>query len=206
MVEKLGHKKRIQMMRRAWIDGGRPGGDSRDGGGGDEAEMMEGLFDDPALPPRELRVAPIFETRTPAARPLTPPRGGDVPDDVDDLYDASPRRAPATATTHTSIFGPPARAPPDDDDDDALAALLAEAEMDASAAAAPAARRQPDEEDEDDLDALLAEAEMADARPAGGLGKGGETRGKGQELGGEDADVDEDDMDALAAMGGWGGE
>ncbi|KAH8816827.1 replication fork protection component Swi3-domain-containing protein [Xylogone sp. PMI_703] len=130
MVEKAGHKKRVQMMRMEWINEGRPRA----------SQPEDSMYEEPALPSRVAttvesapRIAPIFE-KAASTRPKTPE---DVPD-MDDLYDATPRASrntqpqPATAseTAIPSIFGP---AKPNSGDDippeDDLDALLAEEEM-----------------------------------------------------------------------------
>ena len=107
MVEKLGHKKRIQMMRMNWINEGKP----------KEPVQEDSIFDEPMLPPREVsdrnnappRIAPIFE-KIQTERPKTP----DVNADSDeDLYDATPKisRTQGQETTIPiaeggSLFGP----------------------------------------------------------------------------------------------------
>jgi replication fork protection complex subunit Csm3/Swi3 len=173
MVEKLGHKKRIQVMRNQWIDEGRPR----------QSVFEESLFDEPSLPRREdgiangreERMAPIFEkmraSELPPARPRTP-----VGEPFDDLFDATPvaRRMerPAEADdvppANDSIFGngtgsifggPAARKVDEADFADDLDALLAEAELDG--AAAPALGKDtgppPPEPDFDDDEEAMAE-------------------------------------------------
>ncbi|RFU25970.1 hypothetical protein B7463_g10362, partial [Scytalidium lignicola] len=129
MVEKAGHKKRVQMMRMEWINEGKP----------KDPELETSLFEDPILPPRESStrtetapgIAPIFE-KAASTRPKTP----EVVPEMDDLYDATPRPSraaqPQADTTSVpavpSIFGPAItndEVPPEDD----LDALLAEEEM-----------------------------------------------------------------------------
>ncbi|CZR62924.1 related to CSM3 Protein required for accurate chromosome segregation during meiosis [Phialocephala subalpina] len=131
MVEKMGHKKRMQMMRMEWINEGKPKPDNDD------------LFDEPTLPAREngerekdVPLAPIFEKRA-SERPKTPEANADVDVEMDDLYNATPRAArkqPAEVTASqngTSIFGNATTAPAVEDEpfDDDLDALLAEEEM-----------------------------------------------------------------------------
>ncbi len=129
MVEKLGHKKRMQMMRMDWINEGKPKDPVQD----------DSIFDEPMLPPREVsdrnnappRVAPIFE-KSQIQRPKTPDVNGDSDDD---LYDATPRisrtqvnESAVPAAEGGSLFGPRKTAVPNEPEDD-LDALLAEQEM-----------------------------------------------------------------------------
>ena len=146
MVEKMGHKRQMQVARMEWINEGRP-----------RSSVHESsLFDEPALPTGETggrektasRVAPIFEQAT-TERPKTPVADADA--EMDDLYDATPRAAahqqPAQTEGHGSIFGGGIGGgslfgsvknavvddgPPDDD----LEALLAEEMMRAQSAKA----------------------------------------------------------------------
>lgn len=126
MVEKMGHKKMMQVARMEWINEGKP----------NSSVHEDSLFDEPELPPREdgdkekstERIAPIFEKKD-TERPKTP----DIPDDIDmdDLYDATPRATrtqPTAAAEGQSIFGPRKTAPVDEFEDD-MDALLAEEEM-----------------------------------------------------------------------------
>jgi replication fork protection complex subunit Csm3/Swi3 len=107
MVEKMGHKNRMKMMRMEWINEGKS-----------KAVHEDSLFDEPVLPPRENgerektapRVAPIFANLT-IKRPKTPVPGEDV--EMDDLYDATPRvlrqreaeTRPGAADSQDSLFG-----------------------------------------------------------------------------------------------------
>jgi replication fork protection complex subunit Csm3/Swi3 len=171
MVEKMGHKKRMQLMRMEWINEGKPRSSVHE----------DSLFDEPALPTQEngerektaTRIAPIFE-KSGTERLKTPEANGDV-DMLDDLYDATPRaarRLPLAADSHGSVFGGGETSifgatketddiPPDDD----LDALLAEEEMmQAETAAKKLAPVKkviaPEDDFDDDLDALMAEQEM----------------------------------------------
>jgi replication fork protection complex subunit Csm3/Swi3 len=176
MVEKTGHKRRMQIMRMEWINEGKP----------HSSVHEDSIFDEPALPPRENgerektapRVAPIFEKRA-SERPKTPV--ADAEADMDDgIYDATPRprrqqpaEEPVSQTdslfgsTTQSIFGP----------------------------AKPAAQDGPDE---DELDALMAdldnEALQRDLQPAAVPTK--PTAAVTQE-------IDEDEMEAMAEMDMW---
>lgn len=132
MVERLGHKKRIQMMRMNWINEGKPR----------ESVHEYSIFDDPALPPRQnsnnetpaTKFAPIFKTDL-NGREKTPGLFVDVEDDI---YNATPRIARTQETIpsesnreSSSLFGPRRTIVPDDHEDD-LDALLAEQEMEAA--------------------------------------------------------------------------
>ena len=166
MVEKLGHKKRIQMMRMDWINEGKP----------KEPVQEDSLFDEPMLPPREVsdrnnappRVAPIFE-KSQIERPKTP----DVNRDSDeDLYDATPRISRVQAHEPTipaaeggSLFGPRKAAVHEEPEDD-LDALFAEQEMEEMSAG-----KRPGEASKDHImkapepdfdDEMEAMAEMGD--------------------------------------------
>jgi replication fork protection complex subunit Csm3/Swi3 len=135
MVEKTGHKKRIQMMRMEWINEGKP----------QSSVHEDSLFDEPALPARKEaeqektapRVAPIFEKRA-SERPKTPVAnaGADIDDDI---YDATPRprrqqpaEEPVSQTDSLfgggtqSIFGPAKTVVEDGPDEDELDALMAD--------------------------------------------------------------------------------
>jgi len=166
MVEKLGHKKRIQMMRMDWINEGKP----------KEPVQEDSIYDEPMLPPREVsdrnnappRIAPIFE-KSQTERLKTPDINGDSDDDI---YDATPRisrtqgrEATIQATETGSLFGPRKTAVPEEPDDD-LDALLAEQEMEeVSAEKRPGVTSQdnsmaaPEPDFDDEMEAM---AEMGD--------------------------------------------
>jgi replication fork protection complex subunit Csm3/Swi3 len=135
MVEKMGHKKRMKIMRMEWINQGKPHNVHEDS-----------IFDDPSIPPRANaeqekttpRIAPIFETiagdklKTPVA---------DVEVGHEDLYDATPKSsrtktAEAPISQPDSIFGSngaslfgPKPSVVDGPPDDELDALLAEEDL-----------------------------------------------------------------------------
>jgi replication fork protection complex subunit Csm3/Swi3 len=172
MVEKMGHKKRMQMMRMEWINEGK----------GHSSVHENSLFDEPAMPAREnreqtaTRIAPIFEIRQSDGRLKTP-----VVDGAEemDLYDATPRARRQAETQagvvdsqdsifgggSTSLFGPKKVVEEDAPPEDELDALLAEEAQSAPAPAQNKAAVQEDEygDDLDDLDALMAEEEMLQA-------------------------------------------
>lgn len=174
MVEKTGHKKRMQMMRMEWINEGKP----------HSSVHQDSIFDEPALPPREIgerektapRVAPIFEKRA-SERPKTPVADAEADMD-DDIYDATPRprRQPAKESisqtdslfggTTQSIFGPAKTVVEDGPDEDELDALMADLDNEAlqrdlQPVAAPAkpAAAITQEIDEDEMEAM-AEMDM----------------------------------------------
>lgn len=167
MVEKMGHKRQMQIARMEWINEGRP----------KSYVHEDSLFDDPALPTAEnadrektaSRVAPIFE-KAATERPKTPEENLDA--EMGDLYDATPTAARQTAQMEGqasifggasgggSLFGPAKTqvvddAPPEDD----LDALLAEEEMmqaEAKTQAIPNASKVPPQEDnfDDEMEAM----------------------------------------------------
>jgi replication fork protection complex subunit Csm3/Swi3 len=177
MVEKAGHKKRMQMMRMEWINEGKP-----------QSSVHENsLFDDPVIPARENgerekiapRVAPIFEKRA-SERPKTPlaDAGADMDDDI---YDATPRptrqqpvEEPVSQTDSLfgggtqSIFGPAKTVVEDGPDEDELDALMADfdeeaLQRDIRPAAAPTkpSVALAQDIDDDEMEAM-AEMDMGD--------------------------------------------
>jgi replication fork protection complex subunit Csm3/Swi3 len=176
MVEKIGHKKRMQAMRMEWINEGKPYSSVHE----------DSLFDEPALPPKENgerektapRIAPIFEKRA-SERPKTPTVDADIDFEMDNLYDATPgppRQKPSEDSTSktdslfgsnkTSIFGS-SRAPEDEPPEDELDALLAEEEMlqatSGNVQYAPAVKKAAAQDDvgDDEMEAM-AEMDMDD--------------------------------------------
>jgi replication fork protection complex subunit Csm3/Swi3 len=177
MVEKTGHKKRMQMMRMEWINEGKPRSSVHE----------DSLFDEPALPARvdgerektAPRVAPIFEKRT-SERPKTPIADAEADMD-DDIYDATPRpgrqqpvEEPFSQTDSLfgggtqSVFGPAKIVVEDGPDEDELDALMADLDdeslqRDLQPAAAPAkpVAAVTQEIDDDEMEAM-AEMDMGD--------------------------------------------
>ncbi len=128
MVEKLGHMKRVQLMRMDWINEGKP----------KEPVHEASVLDEPLIPQRDdsdrnqrpTRIAPIFEPRQ-VERPKTPDLNENINEDI---YEATPRALRRqvgepymSGETSTSIFGPKKADIPDEPSDD-LDALLAEQE------------------------------------------------------------------------------
>lgn len=143
MVEKMGHKRQMQMARMEWINEGKPKSSIHE----------ESLFDEPAVPREENgekeksagRVAPIFEKAATVTERLKTPNGEDK--EIDDLYDATPRAARSAQTEgQGSIFG----------GGNGGGSLFGSAKS----------QVVEDEPPEDDLDALLAEEEMMQAESA----------------------------------------
>ena len=183
MVEKMGHKKRMQSMRMEWINEGKPRSSVHE----------ESLFDEPEPTSKETgerdktasRIAPIFE-KIMTERPKTPEINGNI--DLDDIYDATPRTA--RGEPRPSLFGPATGAidgPPDED----LDALMAEQEALPSKTETRQLKEVAQQDDfEDDLDALMAEDEMMlkdSSKPATAVKSVG-----------QDNEIDED-MEAMAA-------
>ncbi|KAH8589711.1 replication fork protection component Swi3-domain-containing protein [Bisporella sp. PMI_857] len=195
MVEKMGHKKRMQMMRMEWINEGKPRSSVHEDSLFDQPETAR--IEDGEREKAASRIAPIFE-KNPTEKPKTPEPGVDA--DMEDLYGATPkatRREPADDSQDSlfggrpSIFGNSNNAhdgPPEDD----LDALLAEEErMQIEKTTQSKPRSQPVvEENFDDLDALMAEEEMMQADIAKQPAVGHKVT--------EDAVIDED-MEAMAA-------
>ncbi|KAK0105835.1 chromosome segregation in meiosis- protein [Cadophora gregata] len=171
MVEKMGHKKRIQMMRMEWINEGKPQTVNDDSVNDPPANENDGR--EKTAP----RIAPIFENAAGGDGPKTPgPNDSTAVDEDmedDDLYGATPRASrtkPVQATvsqtdslfggTGASIFGPAKKVVDDfGPDDDELDALLAEEEMNQNMAGSKPApvinKAAPrDEVDEDEMEAM----------------------------------------------------
>lgn len=139
MIEKIGHTKRMQTMRKEWINEGRPRDPAEDWGTGDAKTNGQhpgpasGLGKSPETRPNE-------GSRTPAATNAVDA------DDVE-IYDATPKKDRGTSTTNRneksdeSLFlseDEEANSQPPDDD---LDALLAEDEMKESTSTAVTAKQ-----------------------------------------------------------------
>ncbi|KAI1080115.1 Swi3-domain-containing protein [Whalleya microplaca] len=195
MVEKVGHKKYMQIKRLEWIEEGKPKPSVL-------AEDVDDLFGDSNQPEEErepakfpARVAPIFQNRA-SERPKTPVRD-DVPPDDEDLYDATPRAPKLAEPARDSIFGNGGNAAaggePDEDDLDALMAEEEAQRTKPTSLFGDDKVSQPrDEPEEDDLDALMAEAE-AQSKPSDHKS---DAASKPVQAVAEDED---DDLDALMA-------
>jgi replication fork protection complex subunit Csm3/Swi3 len=169
LVEKAGHSKRMQTMRKEWIDEGKPGY-ARDklSTAGDTLQIVEA---------QESATAGDADTgrregnEEAAARPV------------------ANQSTFGNGTESEELFVPDNNAKPSDSDDDAapeddeLDALLAEQR---SIRVSPHEPAEPESEGEDDLDALLAEQESRPPQPS-------TTTTKNTSL------DEEDDLDALLA-------
>ncbi|KND92725.1 Chromosome segregation in meiosis protein 3 [Tolypocladium ophioglossoides CBS 100239] len=166
MVEKAGHKRRVVAARHEWMNEGKP--KPRE----DEDEELLLLLRNDEEP-----TGNTAQASEQPARPQTPVRSGDIPDD-DDLYDATPRAAVPTRA-----------AVPDGEDD--LDALIAEAEgNDGSSRPQPQPQASNAEPDGDDLEAFIAEAE-ARKQPSNAGGQGN------TEFDDEEAAMQEMEMEGL---------
>lgn len=160
MIEKLGHKKRMQTMRREWINEGKPRHDIQD----PEPHVQENR--DPDI------VSGTGQPLNPAGedtRPPTPP----PPGPNDDLYSATPqamrqtRTQPGMTAIGESLFmsDEEASGQPSGDELDALLAEDGLNEANRSEPVIPAARpsqidvRQQDDFD-DEMEAMAAMDDM----------------------------------------------
>lgn len=172
MVEKMGHKKRMQAMRMEWINEGKP----------HSSVHEDSLFDEPALLAKEAaqpektatRVAPIFEKRA-SERPTTPNRDQDMDAEMEDLYGATPQ-----ARTQKPAEGP------------AESELIFSNSRSIFGGGNAAAEEPP----EDELDALLAEEEMLQSMSGNVQSKPVAKKVVPQ------GEIDEDELEAMAEMDG----
>ncbi|KIW20318.1 hypothetical protein PV08_00893 [Exophiala spinifera] len=142
LVEKVGHSKRMRIMRKEWIDEGKPGY-ARKWGQKDDQDQDQ-----------DQAVSDLFGGNNSAENSSTP---------------SADATAVHGETGGDSLFIPDSRSgnemPPEDNlpDDDELEALLAEQDTASTVASKATAPAKPtvdaDSEGEDDLDALLAEQE-----------------------------------------------
>lgn len=141
MVEKVGHEKRMQVGRREWLDGTKPGRNTA----GEEEERGEvgGVVSDSSMREGDSGRVGLGEGSADQNERRTP--GDDV------------AAAPDEATGNG----------PDDDELDVLLAQEFSAKSSNNAPQSSRRKRGPfdDEDDEDDLDALLAENAVADRSP-----------------------------------------
>ena len=187
MVEKVGHSKRMAVVRKEWIDEGKPGYVSR--------EMMQKELEEAARErEREMAVERreverrkedmFFPSPSKGAQKKTG-HGGEEPDEDDlDALLAEQSNA-ATRKERRTV---------ESDEEDDLDALLAEQDAIRKPPSPPPTSSRTGDEDEDeddDLDALLAEHEAHGAAPPAKVGSR-----KRQAVFDEDSD-DEDALDAL---------
>jgi replication fork protection complex subunit Csm3/Swi3 len=161
IIEKLGHSKRIQIMRKEWIDEEKPNYHSTD-----HDTFASSLVSPPVVPPPVNSA--LAGSNTNASTNNAPPD-----DDLDMLL----AEAEAEGSNHRGRFAPnnienglPNNIPPDDvPPDDDLDMLLAEAENNEPFVPRPnthsgleSNNQNMPQDDEDALDRLLAEAETLD--------------------------------------------
>lgn len=136
MIEKLGHKKKIQMYRKEWIDEGKP-------------RNFQDDIDDFVASREEEPSRHATEHTSEHSRDRPTSSSGEQHVDSQD---------------NSRGLADPARLPADvsEPDEDELDALLREAAGDNNRLATGASEAQPDDEepDEDELDALLAEDDV----------------------------------------------
>jgi len=198
MVEKLGHTKRMQVSRRAWIDESKGFRRRED----EDAEMRlgdvagQGEDNDKIFPVRTKESGPGQEQSG---------DGADAPDD--DELDALMGEEPAAAAPPNATGNVPTqpRGPFEDDDgpdEDELDALLNEESRPAVQPTQQQTTNQKgpfeDDEDEDELDALLAEEPQKgqiNGGPSGNVGGAQPSRNSGKD------DDFADDEEAMAEMG-----
>ena len=143
MIEKLGHRKRLQTMRREWINEGKPHNRDPEPDADPQPPAVNKTADDTA------GETPAQPERT--ERPVTPTRGKNMDDD---LYDATPqaildeRRRKRDAAAAGSLFiSDDEDAGGDPPSEDELDALLAEdVLMDLGPSAGNAQQAKPDAE------------------------------------------------------------
>jgi replication fork protection complex subunit Csm3/Swi3 len=197
MVEKLGHSKRLQVSRRAWIEETKTHRRREDDDADARMEDIAQAEDDPMFPvPSETAQQTRSQQQTEG--------GGDAPDE-DDLDALLREQDSAPAATNTASNAPVKAKGPfqedDEPDEDELDALLNEdlRQTNIAPQEQPNKHKGPfEEDDQDELDMLLAE-EPQRSHPAEGdnnkdSGKADPTQG------GKEADF-EDDEEAMAEMG-----
>lgn len=183
LVEKVGHSKRMQVMRREWIDEGKPGYITKTSLANKDDFETDDLYGS-----GEVNTAESRDKQTSHSIPNTS-TGLDAADDSLFIADSN--------TNHNSN---------DDRDlpeDDELDALMAEQETRPAPSKAQATFDNVDSEGEDDLDALLAEQETqrvatstSTSRQAAGVQQLGTTSHTPNPFNDDD---DEDELDALIA-------
>ena len=212
LIEKVGHSKRMQVMRKEWIDEGKPGyikpGSLVDSILNDDFSTREQTGVDGQLAQPPTRDEPRAEEGgmffpSPSKPGQQVNTGGDEPDDdeLDALLAAQETTKPANIEHISSNNAP--------EDDDDLDALLAEQDT-LHNPEPPPASRQPVNDDDDDLDALLAEQEARRTSTRPQLQPQTSPQPQKQDLaskpkpkqrifGDSDSEESEDDLDALLA-------
>ena len=196
MVEKLGHSKRLQVSRRAWIDETKAHRRREDDDADARMEDIAQAEDD--------TIFPVPSERTQQSTTQQQTEGGDAPDEDDlDALLREQESVPA-ATNPATNAAPKAKGPfkeDDEPDEDELDALLNEDLRQTNIAPQEQPNKQKgpfEEDDQDELDMLLAE-EPQQSHPA----EGSNNKDSGMAnptQGGKEADF-EDDEEAMAEMG-----
>ncbi|KIV84561.1 hypothetical protein PV11_00334 [Exophiala sideris] len=172
LVEKVGHSKRMQVMRKEWIDEGKPG------------YIREKLRQKEEE--KEKEIDDLYAGDAHASKDAT--STVQLNEEDDSLFVPDARGANKTSANEDAL--------PEDDE---LDALLAEQD---NTVRAPQQTSKPaqdlDSEGEDDLDALLAEQETRKAPPPVSSPKP-VTKSQRSSFDEEDDDEDMDDLDALLA-------
>jgi replication fork protection complex subunit Csm3/Swi3 len=198
MVEKLGHTKRMQVSRRAWIDESKNIRRRED----EDVEMRLGDVEGQAQEDND-EIFPIPKEPVHGQEQST--GGADAPDE--DELDALMGEEPgATVPIRAVDNGPPKPHAPFQDDDepdeDELDALLNEDRQPTAQPKQQATKQkgpfEDDEDDQDELDALLAEEPHATGNKGGVAGDSSNTQHSTNN--GQEADF-ADDEEAMADMG-----
>ena len=143
IIEKLGHTKRLQTMRKEWINEGKPqdpGKEWRTGG-----QKPNGQHPSPAS---RLDKSPIIR---PSEGPKTPVGTNAVDADDDEIYDATPKKVRETLTASRNKTSDESLFLSDEEEvnyqppDDELDALLAEDEMKESTSTTVTAKQEVQE-------------------------------------------------------------
>jgi replication fork protection complex subunit Csm3/Swi3 len=196
MVEKLGHSKRLQVSRRAWIEESKNHRRREDDEADARMQDVAEAEDDTIFP-----VASEATQQNPTQQQTR--GGGDAPDE-DDL-DALLREQDDTQPTINPVSNAPARAKgpfqeDDEPDEDELDALLNEdlRKTNIAPQEQPSKQKGPfEEDDQDELDMLLADEPQQSHSAESGNNKGTEKPNPTQ--GGKEADF-ADDEEAMAEM------
>ena len=156
MIEKLGHTKRMQTMRKEWINEGKPRDSLEDFRSGGKKSVTQQTSSKPR------------QDQSPAAKPTKRPRttpNGNAIDIDNDLYGATPepaREDPSTKRKETSkekLFMSDDEEACDQPPEDDLDALLADDDMkEATSTAVPAVKAQEslgrDDNFDDEMEAM----------------------------------------------------
>lgn len=201
MVEKVGHSKRMQVMRRAWLDSTKPNriqspdpeldADIQMSGANGSAEVgtLTGAAE------REDSIFGEITTQQGSNAEVDSGHGAPDDDELDALLaESGSATAPLASSSNARRNGPFEDDEPDEDELDALLAESRPPEPTASATSLTTSSKPgPSEEtpDEDELDALLE-------------GHGFTTLPKAARVAATQASEDfADDEEAMASMGGW---